>query len=143
VTCLRLRAISLFLAGCAVGAAFALVSWPQSSGAAPVRHQAAPAIVPACAQPIYSGDGNFWPLFCKIDDPLALRFYKPLFPHLFALGRDASPADVAAALRLDRRQRHATDPELCNGYALWQWRWHWKFGFSPTDDVIGGVNACG
>lgn len=89
--------------------------------------------VPPCPRPSYSVDGNVGPLFCTIDDPLALAFYEKLAPHLFALGPDASPLQVTAAARRDWGA--ATGQELCNAYALAQHRWGWSFGLNPIESV--------
>ncbi len=91
--------------------------------------------VPPCPSPSYGASGNIAPLFCKIVNPLALEFYRPIVPHLFALGQDASPLQVEAALHTDSRQ--ATIPELCSAYQLWAYRWGWKFGTDPVASVTG------
>lgn len=99
------------------------------------------AALPPCPSPQYSVDGNISPLFCKIDNPRAIAFYKPIFPRLFALGRDASPQQIYLALKRD--EHHATIPEMCSAYALWQWRWHWRFAINPANEVASVASACG
>lgn len=89
------------------------------------------AVVPQCPQPTYNADGNMSPLFCVIDNPLALRHYASTGRRTFALGRDASPQRVAAALVADYK-RGGTEPTLCAVYRLAAWRNHWRFGVSPV-----------
>jgi hypothetical protein len=89
----------------------------------------APVFVPACAHPLYTADGNMTPLFCKIDNPLAVSFYRKIAPKVFALGANASPQRVTRAL--SATEKHATFPELCAVYKLVSWWRHWHFGISP------------
>lgn len=84
---------------------------------------------PACPRLVYTADGNVQPLFCSIDNPAALAFYRGLAPHLMALGATASPSDVERALELDSKR--TTLPELCSAYALMEHRWRWNFGVTP------------
>lgn len=88
-----------------------------------------PLFVPACPRPSYSADGNVSPLFCKIDNPLALKFYESLAPRVFALGSTASPQQVERALAA--AEAHATNPEMCAVYQLAAWWRHWHFGVDP------------
>ena len=136
----RLIVLAVLSAVLAAGSAVAILSGPQTSNAAPTRIDAV-AFVPECPAPTYSANGNVSPLFCKIVNPLALKYYKRILPHLFVLGRAASSQQVSRALKLD--SKHATLPQVCNAYALWSWRWHWPFGAKPVDDVAGFPNACG
>jgi hypothetical protein len=91
--------------------------------------------VPGCPQPLYTADGNLSPLFCKIDNPRALKFYARITPRLFGLGRSAPPGQVVLALRADHK--HATNPQLCSAYKLLAWRWHWHFGVDPVAAATG------
>jgi len=95
----------------------------------------ASAFVPACPRPSYSADGNVWPIFCKIDNPLALRFYESLAPRVFALGPAASPQQVERALAA--ADAHATGPEMCAVYQLAAWWRHWHFGVDPGYPYCG------
>ena len=74
------------------------VGWAQDAGGSAAR---AP-FVPACPPPTYGHDGDMAPLFCVIDNPLALRYYGRDAPHLFALGPSATPTQVVAALKQDQ-----------------------------------------
>ena len=76
------------------------------------------------------------PLFCKIINPLALKWYVPVSRHLFALGRDASPQQVIGALQADY-QAGGTGPITCASYTIWAYRWHWRFGVDPVEAVTG------
>ena len=97
------------------------------------RTVAAPS-VPACPAPTYTADGNLSPLFCRVDNPLALRFYGSLgLRDLLALGRDASPGAVTRVL-----ERHnLTDPQTCSVYALASRAEHWHFGIQPLPPSAG------
>jgi hypothetical protein len=71
------------------------------------------------------------PLFCVIDNPLALRYFAHLGRHTFALGPDASPTQVVNALKQD----YTTNPITCSVYRLAAWRNHWQFGISPAAEL--------
>lgn len=86
------------------------------------------ALVPACPSPSYSADGNVSPLFCRVDNPVAVRFYGALLQRLLALGPDASPSQVSHALSA----ADTTLPEACNVYRLAAWAEHWRFGVAPA-----------
>jgi hypothetical protein len=88
-------------------------------------------IVPTCPHATYGADGNMGPLFCVIDNPLALSHFASVGRRTFALGPNASPGHVAAALVSDYKQG-GTEPILCSVYRLAAWRNHWRFGVSPT-----------
>ena len=83
---------------------------------------------PPCPHPVYGADGTMGPLFCVIDNPLALRYYAASGRHTFALGPDATPTQVVAALKKD----FSTLPITCSVYRLAAWRNHWSFGVSPA-----------
>jgi hypothetical protein len=94
-------------------------------------------LIPPCPQTRYAADGNIEPLFCVIDNPVALRHFAPMAKRTFALGPSASPAQVADALTYDYKHG-GTLPIICSVYKLAAWRNHWQFGISPIDQV--GVN---
>ena len=72
--------------GAVLGAAATSVG--QSTQATAVINRAdSSSFVPECPHPTYSPDGNVTPLFCKIDNPVALRFYRPIAPKLFRSAR--------------------------------------------------------
>ena len=55
----------------------AATSLGQSTDASAVTGGAAASpFVPACPHPTHSPDGNVTPLFCRIDNPVVLRFYR-------------------------------------------------------------------
>ena len=91
-------------------------------------------LVPPCSHAIYGANGNMQPLFCVIDNPAALRHFAPMAKRTFALGPDAAPTQVAAALIADYK-RGGTVPILCSTYRLAAWRNHWSFGVSPIGEV--------
>jgi len=104
-----------------------------TAGGAFALSQAAPA-VPPCPHPSYGADGNMGPLFCMIDDPVALRYFAPMAKHTFSLTPSATPEQVAAALVAD--YKHAgTEPILCSIYQLADWRNHWSFGISAAEQA--------
>jgi len=72
-------------------------------------------------------------LFCVIDNPTALRYFAPMAKHTFALGQNATPGQVSAALIADSKR--STLPILCSVYRLAAWRNRWSFGVSPIDQV--------
>lgn len=53
------------------------------------------------------------PLFCMIDNPVALRYFAPGAKHTFALGPDANPGQVYDALIADY-DHGGTGPILCS-----------------------------
>lgn len=93
-------------------------------------------LVPSCPQAHYFADGNVGPLFCVIDNPLALRFYASVGKRTFALGPNADPEQVYKALIDDTYKSHATVPELCAVYQLATWKNHWRFG----PPIVGGLS---
>lgn len=95
-----------------------------------------PRLVPPCPHPSYGANGNMGPLFCVIDNPLALQYFAPMAKRTFALGPDATPGQVASALVADYR-RAGTEPILCSIFQLAQWRNQWRFGASAADQVGG------
>jgi hypothetical protein len=95
------------------------------------------AIVPPCPQARYAADGNIEPLFCVIDNPVALRHFAPMAKRTFALGPNATPAQVTDALNYDYKHG-GTGPIICSIYKLAAWRNHWQFALSPIDRI--GVN---
>lgn len=117
--------------GIVIGVAFA----EHSPSSASAETAVGSSFVPACPTPLYTADGNVSPLFCKIDNPLAVRFYKSIAPNVFALGPDASPSQVEDALKV--ADAHGTNPEMCAVYQLAAWWKHWRFGVSPGQAYCG------
>jgi len=130
-----IRVLALCAATAALTASVTtIVKWHGSAFVAEAE-----TLVPSCPQPHYYADGNVGPLFCMIDNPIALRFYAPLGKRTFALGPDADPGQVYNAL-IDDYKRHATVPELCAVYQLAAWKNHWHFGSSPAFAVGARLN---
>jgi hypothetical protein len=96
-------------------------------------------LTPACPQPRYGADGNMGPLFCVVDNPAALKAFAPMAQHTFALGPDATPAQVTSALVADYKHG-GTIPILCSIYRLAAWRNHWRFGIPPSQQVGAELN---
>jgi hypothetical protein len=94
-------------------------------------HDASAPYVPACPHASYGADGNMGPLFCVVDNPIALTYFAKQGRHVFALGPNATPWAVAHALHLD----YSTGPITCSIYQLAAWREHWSFGIPPTDQI--------
>jgi hypothetical protein len=88
---------------------------------------------PPCPQAHYGADGTMGPVFCVVDNPLALHYYGPTAKHLFTLGPNASPGQVEQAAVAD--YRHSTEPILCESYRLAAWRENWQFGISAAADI--------
>ena len=122
---LKAAAASLLTALVLVGAAWA-------HGLTAVRAHAA--LQPLCPQAKYGVDGTMGPVFCVVDNPVALHYYAPMGKHLFALGPNATPQQVIAAARAD----YSTEPILCEVYRLAAWREHWAFPDSAAS-AIGTV----
>jgi len=120
-------AASLLTALVLVGAAWAngLTSTPARGGTA---------LSPPCPQASYGVDGTMGPVFCVVDNPVALRYYAPMGRHLFALGPNASPQKVLAALKADYPS--STEPILCETYRLAAWREHWHFPYSVASAAV-------
>ncbi len=92
---------------------------------------AAESLVPPCPHASYGANGNMGPIFCMVDNPIALHYFALMARHTFALKPDATPGEVAAALTSD----YATAPTICSIYELAAWRNHWSFGVSPIDEI--------
>ena len=122
---LKAAAASLLTALVLVGAAWA-------HGLTPTRAHAA--LQPPCPQAGYGADGDMSPLFCVVDNPVALRYFAPMGEHLFALGPNANPQQVVAAAVADRRTT-GTLPILCSTYRLVAWREHWQFAVSAAAQI--------
>lgn len=129
------------LAFCAVTAVLtsaltiALTGKSRVIGAAATAN--APAFIPLCPQAGYGADGNMGPLFCVVDNPVALRYFAPMARQTFALGPDATPAEVTNALVADFK----TLPTLCSIYQLAAWKNQWHFPYSIDAAVSQRLNA--
>src|SRR5579884_298348 len=105
---LRSKAAEARLAPMSIRTLAPLAAVLTTAGAVTAHLQERSTFVPACPRPSYSADGNFQPLFCTIDNPAALAYYRRIAPHLEALGADAAPTEVERAAALDRQVDHAT-----------------------------------
>jgi hypothetical protein len=135
-----LATVAALAAGVVIGAAAMTLHQPGTASAAPPDKHAPPkaaAYVPSCPRPVYSANGNVSPLFCKIDNPVALQFYARLAPGLFALGASATPQQASAALASSVTFRHATNAEACAAYQLAAWWKQWKFAVDPSQSYCG------
>jgi hypothetical protein len=106
--------------------------------ATPGKSPKAPDFVPACPHAVYSANGNVSPLFCQIDNPVALTFYQRLAPRLFGLGPRATPDQVGTALVAATTLQHATNLEACAAYQLAAWWRHWHFAVDPSQPYCSG-----
>ncbi len=127
------------LAACAATAAATIALTAQGGLAGGASSPHANTVAPSCPHASYGADGNMGPLFCVIDNPVALRYFAPMAKRTFALGPNAAPIQVAAALVADYRHG-GTEPILCSIYQLAQWRNHWSFGISAADQVGRELN---
>jgi len=91
-----------------------------------------PPFVPACPHPTYSADGNLTPLFCKIANPAALKWYGKIYPDLANIGPNATPPQVYAIFE-KIAAAHVALGEACQAYKLFAYRWGWHF--------VGGAAA--
>jgi hypothetical protein len=112
--------------------ALILVGAAWAHGLTAAREDAA--LQPPCAQAGYGADGDMSPLFCVVDNPVALRYFAPMGKHLFALGPNANPQQVVAAAVADRKTT-GTLPILCSTYRLAAWREHWQFAVSAAAQI--------
>jgi hypothetical protein len=106
------------LAFCATSAALAITLTLILTKAGAVGVAAAAngePLVPPCQHAAYGADGNMGPLFCVIDNPVALRYFAPMAKRTFALGPDAPPWQVTSALLADFKHG-GTLPTLCSIY---------------------------
>ena len=90
---------------------------------------ASTSFVPACPHPSYGADGNFAPLFCRVDNPLAIRYYGSFVWRLMALGPNADPSTISDTIR---RAHIVPASWACSEYALAAWAEHWQFGYNPA-----------
>lgn len=118
----------------ACAATAALTIGLMATGVGAGRSAAASAYAPACPQASYGADGNMGPVFCMIDNPVALKYFAPMAKRTFALGPNATPNSVQASLVADFKHG-GTLPILCSIYQLATWRNHWRFPYS----MIGAV----
>jgi len=70
---------------------------------------------------------------------VALRHFAPMGKRTFALGPNATPTQVAAALIADFKHG-GTEPILCSIYRLAGWRDHWSFRGSIPVTVGARLN---
>ena len=104
-----------------------------------VTRVGAHALRPSCPQARYGVDGTMGPVFCVVDNPVALNYYAKFGRHLFALGPNASPDQVVAAIRAD--DHDSTLPILCETYRLAAWREQWRFPSSTLVDAAFLLHA--
>ena len=127
-----------FLAACGPTAALALIA-VNTGVSRPANDVRAQTVVPPCPRTTFAANGNMRPLFCVVDNPAALHYFAPLAKRTFALGPNATPRQVSAALVADYKHG-GTVPTLCSIYQLAAWRNGWRFGVSPLDNVGSQLN---
>lgn len=141
--------IRVFIA-CAVTAALTVtltLLLEERGGLAGIASVAdAETLVPSCPHASYGADGNMGPLFCVIDNPIAVRYFAPMAKRTFALGPDASPSQVVDALVADTKAGSARRwklslPILCSIYQLAAWKNQWRFPYSIDYAVSQRLNA--
>jgi hypothetical protein len=98
----------------------------------------APAFVPACPHFSYGADGTAGPIFCTIDNPVALKYYAAALKPLLALGANASPGQVQSKLAWEMRHGGpgkevltGTYPIQCQVFQLAAHYWRWSFSYTP------------
>lgn len=99
-----------------------------------------PPVVGLCsAQLSYGADGNTSPLFCSNGEinKLAWNYFAKINLRVMALGPNASPSDVEAAVSADMNGS-STGPIECSAYELAAVYYGWSFGVDPTSAVISG-----
>jgi hypothetical protein len=119
-----IRTIAMCLASAALAAGL-------TSAATSAASSSSSQLTPPCPSPDYGADGSMGPLFCVVDNPVALHYYAHLGRHVFALGPDATPEQVIAAVKKD----YSTNPITCSVYRLAAWKNQWHFAISPAEEV--------
>jgi hypothetical protein len=89
---------------------------------------------PACPKLTYAVDGTAGPIFCKIDNPAAMHYYRQWLLPLMKLGADATPTQVTS---LVESWRNSTNPITCAVYDLAQHALGWQFAINPVSGVTG------
>lgn len=90
--------------------------------------------VPACPKLTFAVDGTAGPIFCKIDNPDAVHYYRQWLVPLMGLGPDATPSQVTS---LVRSWHNSTNPITCAVYDLAQHAYNWQFAINPISDITG------
>ncbi|HEY1978402.1 MAG TPA: hypothetical protein VGG89_17765 [Candidatus Baltobacteraceae bacterium] len=134
---IRTILLCVITAGLTIAATTTVLSGQNRAVGAPASADEE-ALVPLCGHPVYGADGTMGPIFCVIDNPIALHYYAPMARRTFALGPDASPRDVVNALTVDFKHG-GTEPILCSIYQLAAWKNHWHFGVSVAAQVGEGL----
>jgi hypothetical protein len=96
-----------------------------------------PPVVALCsAQLSYGADGNASPLFCSNGEinRLAWSYFAKDTPKVMALGPNATPSDVEAAVSAD--MHGSTGPIECSTFQLAYVYYGWSFGVNPTSNVL-------
>lgn len=93
-----------------------------------LRRANADRMEPGCPPPVYGADGTMGPILCQAVNPLAVAYYKKIYPGLFTLGPNASPASVDSVLSASP----TTLPIECAAYTLAKQINQWTFGIDPV-----------
>lgn len=124
-------------AGVGIGAAAHVgsgtVTVERTSTVITIRHVPAP-MVPACPELTFAVDGTAGPIFCKVDSPEAIHYYRQWLVPLMKLGPDATPSQVTS---LVESWHNSTNPITCAVYDLAQHAYGWRFAINPISGVTG------
>ena len=91
-------------------------------------------MVPPCPKLTFAVDGTAGPIFCKVDNPEAMHYYRQWLVPLMKLGPDATPSQVAS---LVQGWHNSTNPITCAVYDLAQHAYNWQFAINPVAGVTG------
>lgn len=89
---------------------------------------------PVCPKLTYAVDGTAGPIFCRIDNPAAMHYYRQWLVPLMKLGPGATPSQVAS---LVESWHNSTNPITCAVYDLAQHAYGWRFAINPVAGVTG------
>ncbi len=136
-----LRRVAIVLGLVVIVIVIAVAAFLAGRGSGGANQALAPATVPPavglCSEQLsYGADGNASPLFCANGqlNVLAWKYFAALHPRVMALGPNAAPGDVEAAVALDIK--NSTGPIECSAYQLASVYYGWSFGIDPTSGSL-------
>jgi hypothetical protein len=95
-----------------------------------------PSFEPKCPHTAYGADGTIAPIFCTIDDPVALNYYARALKPLLVLG--PRPTQVKSVLAWEFHHGGpngealtGTYPIQCQVFQLAAHYWRWHFSYAP------------
>lgn len=89
---------------------------------------------PPCPKLTFAVDGTAGPIFCRIDNPAAVHYYRQWLTPLMKLGPNATPSQVTS---LVETWHNSTNPITCAVYDLAQHAYGWQFTINPIAGITG------